>query len=99
MGIPGIDVPPREAGSFSLGLKEFISGLDEVTDVEDIEDFLWGGGGGGGSPTFDLGSSSVVLTSSELLLIVCITAPIATLFALTLTLQYSGWSPDTSLLL
>ena len=71
MGIPGIDDPPREAGSFSLGLQEFRSGLDEVTDVEEIEDFLCGGGGGGGSsPTFDFGgSSSVVLTSSELLLL------------------------------
>ena len=64
-----------------------------------MEDFLCGGGGGGGSPAFDFGSSSVVLTSSELLLMIGMTAPLAaSLFALTLTFEYSGWSVDASLL-
>ena len=64
-----------------------------------MEDFLCGGGGGGGSPAFDFGSSSVVLTSSELLLMIGTTAPLAaSLFALTLTFEYSGWSGDASLL-
>ena len=64
-----------------------------------MEDFLWGGGGGGGSPAFDFGSSSVVLTSSELLLMIGTMAPLAaSLFALTLTFEYSGWSVEASLL-
>ena len=88
--MPGTDAPPKELGSFlSLGRRELRSGLDEVTDVEDMEDFLRGGGGGCSNPSFDLGSSSVVLTSSELLLAVGTWSLATALFA-PMTLQYSG---------